>query len=82
MERGFRSDRKMAKEVVEVIKTIPTDEAVLLYVYKLNQPRGVDYTKTLLGELEAADIPTDTLTPDGKPRIVIQTWGNETSLNT
>ena len=42
----------------------------------------MDYADTLRRELEAADISPASKTPDGKPRIVIQTWGNETSLNT
>ena len=80
MEKRFK-DRQMAKEVVQVLKTIPADEAVLLYVYKMNQPGGIDYKKILLAEISKAGIDTDAVTKDGKERIVVSTWGNETSLN-
>lgn len=83
MEKRFR-DRKMTKDVVEILKTIPTDEAVLLFVYKkLEAPgrREIDYTKILRAEIKQAGIKTDAMTKDGKPRLSIQTWGNETSLN-
>jgi hypothetical protein len=80
MEKRFK-DRQMANEVVQVLKTIPEDEAVLLYVYKMNQPGGIDYKKILLAEISKAGIDTDALTVDGKQRIVVSTWGNETSLN-
>lgn len=79
MEKRFK-DRSMAKEVVQVLKTIPESEAVLFYVYKLNQPGGIDYQKILAREIQRAGIDIHTEI-DGKPRITIQTWGNETSLN-
>ena len=79
MEKRFK-DRQMAKEVVQVLKTIPADEAVLLYVYKMNQPGSIDYKKILLAEISKAGIDADAEI-DGKPRIVVSTWGNETSLN-
>jgi hypothetical protein len=80
MEKRFK-DRTMAKEVVTVLKTIPETESVLFYVYKLNKPGGCDYTKILASEIEKAGIDLNAMTPDGKPRLTMQTWGNETSLN-
>ena len=75
MEKRFK-DRQMAKEVVQVLKTIPEDEAVLLYVYKMNQPGGIKYKKILLAEISKAGIDAD-VEINGKPRIVVSTWGNE-----
>jgi hypothetical protein len=80
MEKRFK-DKSMAKEVVEVLKTIPENEAALFYVYKLNQPGGMDYRKILEREIVKAGIDLDAMTPEGKPRITISTWGCETSLN-
>ena len=80
MEKRFK-DRQMAKEVVQVLKTISANEAVLLYVYKMNQPGGIDYKKILLAEISKAGIDIAAETNDGKKRIVVSTWGNETSLN-
>lgn len=73
MEKRFK-DRQMAKEVVEVIKTIPESEPILCYVYKNAQPYGgTDYGHILKAELGKAG-----LNPD---RVSIDTFGNETSLN-
>jgi len=83
MEKRFR-DKKMAKEVVEVLKTIPTNEAILMFVYKTQDRPGngkIDYTKILLAEIRRAGIKTDSTLPNGKPRLSVSTWGNETSLN-
>ena len=80
IEKRFK-DKSMAKECVEVLKTIPENEATLFYLYKLNQPGGTDYRKILEREISKAGIELDAVTPEGKPRIVISSWGNETSLN-
>lgn len=80
IEKRFK-DRTMAKEVVTVLKTIPESDSVLFYVYKLNKPGGCDYSKILADEIDRAGIDLHAKTPDGKPRLTIQTWGNETSLN-
>lgn len=80
MEKRFR-DRSMAKEVVQVLKTIPEDESVLFYVYKMNQPGSTDYRQILTSEIEKAGFKLTTQTPQGHQRYTIETWGNETSLN-
>jgi hypothetical protein len=84
MEKRFR-DRKMVKEVVNVLKTIPAHEAVLMFVYKKRDcvERGgtIDYRKILLAEIRKAGINPDSRLADGRPRLVVETWGNETSLN-
>jgi hypothetical protein len=81
MEKGFRGDRSIVKEVVKVVQTIPQHEAVLLFVYKLQQRQGTNFGKILLRELEAADVDINAKTSKGQNRIVVQTWGHETSLN-
>jgi hypothetical protein len=80
MEKRFK-DKTMAREVVEVLKTIPQDEGVLFFLYKLNQPGGTDYRKVLSQEIVRAGIDLDATVQGDRPRISIQTWGNETSLN-
>jgi hypothetical protein len=74
IEKGFKGERQMVKEVVKVIQTIPPDDAILCFVYKSQQKGGLNCAKVLQQALEGADIPN-------KDRIDIQTWGNETSLN-
>lgn len=79
MEKRFK-DKTMAKEVAQVVKDIPADESILFFVFKQNQPGSVDYQKVLLAELAKAGIDTDAEI-NGRPRLTVQTWGNETSLN-
>jgi hypothetical protein len=81
MEKRFR-DKKAVKEVVDVLKTIPADESVLMFVYKRqDQIRSLDYAKVLLSAVRAEGINPDKKI-NGKPRVSILTWGAETSLNT
>lgn len=79
MEKRFK-DKTMAKEVAQVVKDIPTDESILFFVFKQNHPGSIDYGKVLLGEPAKAGIDTDAEI-NGRPRLTVQTWGNETSLN-
>jgi hypothetical protein len=81
MDRGFRGDRNIVKEVVKVVQTIPQDEAVLLFVYRLQQKGETNYARILLNELHSAGVDISARLPTGQDRIVVQTWGNETSLN-
>jgi hypothetical protein len=79
MEKRFK-DKTMAKEVAQVVKDIPADESILFFVFKQNQPGSVDYKKVLLAELAKVGIDIDAEI-NGQPRLTVQTWGNETSLN-
>jgi hypothetical protein len=81
MEKGFKGDRNIVKEVVKVVRAVPQDEAVLLFVYKLQQRGGTNYVRILLHELESAGVDINAKTTAGQDRIVVQTWGCETSLN-
>ena len=81
MEKSFKGDRSIVKEVVKVVQTIPQDEAILLFVYKLQQKGGTNHERILREALETAGVDIHAKTAPGQDRIVIQTWGNETSLN-
>jgi hypothetical protein len=72
MEKRFK-DRQMAKEVVEVVKTLPVTDSILMYVYKQQQLGGTDYSKILKAEVFRAGV--------NLSRIHVDTFGNETSLN-
>jgi hypothetical protein len=56
-----------------------------MFVYKKRDcvERGgtIDYRKVLLAEIRKAGINPDGKLTDGSPRLVVETWGNETSLN-
>jgi len=76
-------DRKVTREIVEVVKRIPLTEAVLIFAYKDRD--GVKYQRTLQEDLARSGIDTKaTVTVKGeqRDRISVLTWGNETSLNT
>jgi hypothetical protein len=80
VERSFKEakeKRAVSREVVEVVKRIPSEQAVLVFTFKSHR----DYIKrTLLDDMRAAGVDTEA-TVGGKPRISVLTWGNETSLN-
>ena len=90
MARDFevKTERRAVREVVEVVKDIPADEAVVVFTFKDRLGEEVNYRGSLLRGLARAGIDTDATVAtvvDGettqRPRINIATWGQETSLN-
>lgn len=65
--------KHLMKDVVHVVKSIPRDEAILVFVYKEHSELAHP-TKVLQAELRKAGLKT-------RKNLHIQTWGNETSLN-
>ena len=89
-------DRKITREVIDVVRSIPVDEAVLVFVYKTGRGTNApDCRTSLLLDLEDAGVdtkamikvPTTKIDKNGKvitvekPRINVATWGMETNLN-
>jgi hypothetical protein len=75
-------ERKVTREIVEVIKKIPLDEAVLVFTH-IPKDKLV-YERMLLDDLSKAGIDTKatvTFRGEHKPRICVLRWGSETSLN-
>jgi hypothetical protein len=85
--------KKLFQDVTSIINGIPEDEGILVFVYK--PKNGKNPAKTLSEALAKISIELP-LTKDGKidtkssvlprlptgePRINVETWGNETSLN-
>jgi hypothetical protein len=64
--------KKFIQDTVEVIKSIPAEEGVLVFVYKAKD--GRDPQRVLQSELDKAGL-------QERPNLYIETWGNETSLN-
>ncbi|MBN9087032.1 MAG: hypothetical protein J0J01_09005 [Reyranella sp.] len=91
MRRDFErdhGDRRTTREVVEIVKNVPPDESVLIFVFKHKHGERVDYRSTMLADLEKAGIDTTAKVrgvENGEPkdfdRINVVTWGMETSLN-
>lgn len=89
MKKEFKKrsrQRKITKEIASVIKSIPDNEGILIFVFK--EKFDVDYKDILLKDLRKYGIDTEkqikVTIGDSvclKPRFVILTWGNETSLS-
>lgn len=80
------SQRVIVKEIASVITCIPKNEGVLIFVFK--EKARVDYKGILLNDLQKLGIEIKSQidvkigdTMHRKPRFVILTWGNETSLS-
>ncbi len=88
MERSFAQvraeDRKVSKAVLEVVSAIPSDEAVLIFTYKLRAADKVNFRRILLDDLRDGGVDIDaTVKTEGGPklRVNVATWGMETALN-
>lgn len=81
VELDFKADKRIAREVAEVVKTIPPDEGCLLFVYKQQKNNQVHHRRVVERVLTEAGIDLDATLPNGRLRIEIETFGNETSLN-
>jgi hypothetical protein len=84
MSRDFSklpTARSITKEIAEVVKTIPTDESVLVFVFKPTASDKVNYRSILLEDLERHGIDTMARDDNGRPRVNVLTWGQQTSLN-
>ena len=98
MEQSWRSeraeDRKIIREVIDIVRGIPEDEAVLVFVYVTRAGRyAVKFRPRLLRDLEdagvdlRATVEVQETGKDGvertvkKSRINVATWGMETDLN-
>ena len=74
-----REDRKVSAEIVDVVKGIPVDQGILIFTFKARP--GLDMQSTLRHDLKANRINVDAILPDGNPRFVWLTWGQETSAS-
>lgn len=68
-----RGAKEPARQAARIIHSIPDSEAVLIVTFK-------DASGRLLGVLRDEGINLDARV-DGRPRISVLTWGNETSTN-
>jgi hypothetical protein len=83
MEREFakpRDQRTVSREIVKAIRSIPADEAVLVFTHKPH-PRQPDIGATLKADLRAAGIDVEAVLPNGFPRFSWATFGRETATS-
>jgi hypothetical protein len=76
-----KEKRDVSREVVEIVKTTPTEKGILIFTFKARPSDRVDITAILRRDLLEAGIDLDARLPDGKPRFCFLTWGDETSRN-
>lgn len=74
------TDRTMSREVIKIVKETPGEKSILIFAFKA-KPGEVNIPDTLLRDMIDAGIDTKAVNAEGRPRINILTWGNETSLN-
>jgi hypothetical protein len=88
-----REFQRMCDTAIEVVKKVPENEAVILWTFKRGETfqRGgnLNFKRELLEALRQSGIDTAATIPvsEGddivqKPRIVVRTWGQETSDST
>jgi hypothetical protein len=83
--KSKREDRKVSAEVCDLISGIPEDEGVIVFTFKkpegvIGMRKTVDFKDLLMADLKASGINTQAMLPEGN-RIVMLTWGQETSLS-
>lgn len=81
-------DRKTTKAIIEVVKSVPPEQAVLIFVFKDRPGERTRYREVTLADLQNAGIDTTATVEaieNGKvvqrDRVMVSTWGQETSLN-
>jgi hypothetical protein len=78
------SDRRISKDIAQVVSGIPEHESVLIFTYKEQSRDDAKFKDKLISELEKAGINTKRKVIHGdseRDRINVLTWGSETSLN-
>jgi len=86
MMRRPKRERQLSKELVDIIKAIPKEEAVLIFSHK---DKDTSYNKnrrgiaaTLQNDLESAGVDLSASVQGDKPRFQWLTHGNESAYNT
>jgi hypothetical protein len=75
-----RERRRVSREIIEVVKGVPADEAILMFTFKKRQS-GPDIVRILKEDLCAAGLDVEARIPDGRARFQWLTWGQHTSLS-
>lgn len=78
--KKYRTDRRVTKSIVEVVRQIPPEDSILIFTYKGLVYGGNSYKDIVLRDLQASGVPV--VLPDKKTkRVNVLTWGHEASLN-
>lgn len=90
LEKDLRrsvGEQWLSRAVVDVVSSLPRDEACLLFTYKQRSPQDHDFAKAIRREMRRAGIDPDEVVPnpanDGKSlrRFNFRTWGQHDSSN-
>ena len=74
------ADRTYSQEVANLVRDIPSEKSVLIFTFKprVNEPNMADIIRR---DLARAGVDIHARDEQGRERITILTWGDETSLN-
>jgi len=78
IERSVTTDQKMLYEIVEIVKSLPPDEKVLIFTFK-DRPSANRYHQVKIRQQFEAVLKDAGI--DVKSRITFLTWGQETASN-
>lgn len=76
-----RSVGKSCRDIVKVVRGVPEDESVLIFVYKAGRLNFEGRLRAALEHVGVDTLATVEFNGETRHRINIATWGNETSLN-
>lgn len=73
--------RLISREVIDIIKSVPPEESTLVFAFKGRGRKQPNMGELLLADIRAEGIDPEAKTAEGKRRVEVATWGNETGLN-
>jgi hypothetical protein len=79
--KGLRETNGLASKIIGAIASIPLDQGVLIFTFKVKRSSKVNLPETIKRELTKVGIDPEAKLPNGKPRIQVLTWGKHASLN-
>jgi hypothetical protein len=74
-----QANRRLAREIAQVVKRIPEDQGVLIWTFK--KKGDVNMPSIVAEELTKVGVDCNAMLSPDKPRIVIRTWGEETATS-
>ena len=83
MEQDFRKpaeQRKVSREIVDLVRELPKDEGTLIVTFK-HRTEDLKIAERLAGDLRTAGVDTDARLPTGEPRFCWTTYGQHTATN-
>lgn len=78
--QAYPEDRTVSREVTKLVASVPEEKSILIFTFKARN-KEVDIPGIIRRDLRNGGVDVGAKTDDGRDRINILTWGDETSLN-